>query len=153
MVSGASGRSDRGRAEAPGEQEVPVSRAETMAAVRAAADGKRKQKSFYFTEECIARVNAAVFWARAGYLSAQEQGDNPIDPAELPDSASALMERAAFAEVIRLEKLFNGGKPFPEVPGKLSPGPGTAGAARLRRPRKAAESDDTATVDEQDGDT
>jgi hypothetical protein len=124
----------------PEVREIDVSRAETMAAVEAAASDKRRQKSFYLTESCLARINAAVYWARSGFLAAQRQGE-PIGVEELPDSASALIERAAMAEVIRLEKLFNKGRPFPSAPGRLSPGPGARGIERLRRPRSEADSD------------
>lgn len=136
-MAGASGRPRKRsakRPEAPKVEEVPVSRAETMAQVEAARNGKRKQKSYYLTEELLERVNAAVYWSRAGYVAAQQRGED-LDVAELPDNASQLIERAATAEVLRLEKLFNGGSRFDPAPGKLAVGPGESGAARLRQPR------------------
>ncbi len=136
-MAGASGRSKKRGAKrpaAPTFEEVPVSREETMAQVEEASGGKRKQKSYYLTEDLLERINAAVYWSRAGYVAAKQRGEE-LDVSELPDNASQLVERAATAEVLRLEKLFNGGERFEPAPGKLAVGPGESGAARLRQGR------------------
>lgn len=121
----------------PRPKEVPVTRAETIDAAESAT-GKRKQKSFYLTTDVLERLNGCVYWARAGFLSATQAGED-IDPSELPDSAASLVERALWTEVLRQEKLFNNGEPFPPAPGRLATGPGAAGAQRLRRPRAGRE--------------
>jgi hypothetical protein len=47
------------------------------------------------------------------------------------------VEAAMWAEVLRLERLYNNGQPFREVAGgKLKPGPGQRGVDRLKQPRK-----------------
>lgn len=115
-------------------KEVKVSRADVMAEVEAAAEGRRKQKSFYLTEALLERVNGAVYWARASVLEAARRGED-IDMREVPDRAATMLEQGLWAEVLRVERLLNDGEPFPPAPGPLSPGPGAAGTARLRRPR------------------
>lgn len=61
------------------------------------------------------------------------------DLTQVPDSASALVENALWAEVLRLEALYNGGEPFPAAPSRLRTGPGQRGIERLSRPRQTAQ--------------
>src|SRR5690349_9573861 len=94
-----------------------VSRQDVNAARDEAADGRRIQKSYYVTEDVADRANRAVFWARVHALAHADQTGDEIDLDALPDSASALVESAMWAEVLRLERLYNGGRPFREVVG------------------------------------
>lgn len=122
---------------APWPGEVTVSRQEVDEARDGAAGGRRLQKSYYVTEEVADRANRAVFWARVHALSHADQTGDEIDLDALPDSASALVESAMWAEVLRLEQLYNNGQPFREVTGgRLKPGPGQRGVDRLKQPRK-----------------
>lgn len=117
--------------------EVTVSREDIDEARDDAAGGRRIQKSYYVTEEVAGRANRAVFWARVHALSHADKTGEEIDIDALPDSASALVESAMWAEVLRLERLYNDGKPFRAVAGgKLKPGPGQRGVDRLKQPRK-----------------
>ena len=117
--------------------EVTVSRQDVVAARDEAADSRRLQKSYYVTEEVADRANRAVFWARVHALAHADKTGEEIDIDALPDSASALVEAAMWAEVLRLERLYNNGQPFREVAGgKLKPGPGQRGVDRLKQPRK-----------------
>ena len=119
----------------PGEVAVP--RGDVDDARDDAADGRRIQKSYYVTGEVADRANRAVFWARVHALAHADQTGDEIDLDALPDSASALVESALWAEVLRLERLYNNGRPFREVVGgRLKTGPGQRGVSRLRRPRK-----------------
>ena len=128
-------RSNGSRAVWPGE--VTVSREDIDDARDEAAEGRRIQKSYYVTEEVADRANRAVFWARVHALAHADKTGEEIDIDALPDSASALVESAMWAEVLRLERLYNDGKPFREVAGgKLKPGPGQRGVNRLKQPRK-----------------
>jgi hypothetical protein len=125
----------KGSVEWPGD--VNVSRQDVDEAMDEAADGRRIQKSYYVTEEVADRANRAVFWARVHALSHADQTGDEIDIDGLPDSASALVESAMWAEVLRLERLYNQGKPFREVAGgRLKPGPGQRGVGRLKQRRK-----------------
>ena len=122
--------------------EVTVSRDDVDEARDDAARGRRIQKSYYVTEEVADRANRAVFWARVHALSHADKTGEEIDLDALPDSASALVESAMWAEVLRLERLYNEGKPFREVAGgKLKPGPGQRGVNRLKQPRKPRKAD------------
>lgn len=108
--------------------------AEAREAKESAAPGKRRQKTWYVTEEIIERVNGAAYWALPLALAESRKHKNhDIDQTDIPDSASDLVETALWAEVLRLEKLHNQGMPFPAPPGKLRPGPGQNGASRLRK--------------------
>ena len=128
-------RSDGSRAVWPGE--VTVSREDIDDARDEAAAGRRIQKSYYVTEEVADRANRAVYWARVHALAHADTTGEEIDIDALPDSASALVESAMWAEVLRLERLYSNGKPFREVAGgKLKPGPGQRGVNRLKQPRK-----------------
>ena len=124
--------------------DVTVSRHDVNDARDGAADGRRIQKSYYVTEEVADRANRAVYWARVHALAhAQQTGEEEIDLDAIPDSASALVELAMWAEVLRLERLYNNGQPFRSVTGgKLKPGPGRRGVSRLRQRRTAKHSDD-----------
>lgn len=128
-------RDEPGPAAASWPGEVTVTRQEIEAARDGAAHGDRVQKSYYVTKEAAERTNAAVFWARVFALSHAQQTGDEVDIDALPDSASALVEAAMWAEVLRLEKAYNAGEPFPQVGGKLKPGPGQRGVDRLSRPR------------------
>lgn len=120
-------------AEAAAGQGWVVSRDEAEQARQVASRGKRQQKTWYVTEDVAYRVNAAVFWAAPKAL----EQDPDLDPAAVPDSASALVETALWAEVLRLEKLYNNGEPFPPPKsGRLRSGPGRQGVERLREPRR-----------------
>lgn len=137
VTESASGTPDKGeRATAPGELEVPVTRAETIAAAKAAAatNAKKMTRSFTLTQDCVRRLRNASYWGRAGYLKEIERGKD-IDMAEVPENVSVMVERAVWGEIIRLEKMLNGGEPFPDAPERFSPGPGASGTARLRQPR------------------
>lgn len=124
--------------------EVTVSRQDIDEARDEAAAGRRIQKSYYVTEEVADRANRAVFWARVHALAhAQQTGEDEIDLDAIPDSASALVESAMWAEVLRLERLYNNGDPFRSVTGgKLKPGPGQRGVKRLRQRRTPKHTDD-----------
>src|SRR4051812_6584916 len=129
-----------GSGASPGE--VTVSRQDVDDARDEAADGRRIQKSYYVTEEVANRANRAVFWAPVHALAHADQTGDEIDLDALPDSASALVESAMWAEVLRLERLYNNGKPFREVAGgRLKPGPGQRGVSRLKQPRKPRATD------------
>ena len=122
---------------APWPGEVNVARQDVDDARDEAADGRRIQKSYYVTEEVADRANRAVFWARVHALAHADQTGEEIDLDALPDSASALVESAMWAEVLRLERLYNNGRAFrPVAGGKLKPGPGQRGVSRLKQPRK-----------------
>ncbi|MDN5803887.1 MAG: hypothetical protein L0H26_04750 [Microlunatus sp.] len=122
--------------------EVTVSRQDVDEARDEAALGRRIQKSYYVTEEVADRANRAVFWARVRALAHADQAGEEIDLDAFPDSASGLVERAMWAEVLRLERLYNNGQPFREVVGgRLKPGPGQQGVSRLKQPRKPRRSD------------
>lgn len=86
-------------------------------------------------EEHLARVNGAIFWSLAKALAKAEATGTPVDTSAIPDSASALVESALWAEVMRLEEQYNDGQPFPPAPGKLAPGPGQHGKERMRSRR------------------
>lgn len=119
-----------------------VSRADVDEARDAATDGPRIQKSYYVTRQIADRANRAVFWARVHALSRADQTGEELDLDALPDSASALVEAAMWAEVLRLERLYNDGRPFREVVGgRLKPGPGQRGVDRLKQPRKPRSTD------------
>ena len=147
VTNGASGTPAEGeRAAAPGELEVPVTRAETIAAAKAAAANnvKKMTRSFTLTQDCVRRLRNASYWGRAGFLKEIERGKD-IDMAEVPENVSVMVERALWTEIIRVEKMLNGGEPFPDAPERFSPGPGASGSARLRKPRgprKKTEDDD-----------
>lgn len=116
-------------------EEVVVSRHDVDEARDHAARGKRQQKTWYVTKEVIDRANGAVYWALPHALArAQNRGDE-VDHSQIPDSSSALVESALWAETLRLERLFNNGRPFPPAPGKLRTGPGQGGVSRLSEPR------------------
>lgn len=100
-----------------------------------AAEGARQQKSWYLTREVIARANSCVYWCLPKALAAAERDGLEPDLTQVPDSASALVENALWAEVLRLEALYNGGEPFPDAPSRLRTGPGQQGIERLSRPR------------------
>jgi hypothetical protein len=125
-------------------QEAIVTRREVDDTVNEASRGERTQRTFYISKEAVERLNAAVYWAR-GYAIARSQQEG-IDVSEyVPDSASALVETAIWAEILRIEKGINHGKPFPPAAGRLRTGPGTRGVQRLsepRGPRKTDQSDD-----------
>lgn len=121
------------RAEQQHLEEVAVSRDEIVNA-REGAGSKRKQKTWYLSEDVIERANAAVYWAVPYAL--RVEGAEDLDVSRIPDSASALVESGLWAEVLRLEKMLNGGEPFPPAPANLRPGPGRAGVQRLSQPRK-----------------
>lgn len=123
---------------APRLQEVTVTRDEIVGA-REGATGKRKQKTWYLSEEVIARANAAVYWSLPYALKVEDSAG--LDVSRIPDSASSLVESGLWSEVLRLEKMLNHGEPFPPAPANLRPGPGRAGVERLSQPRKKAESE------------
>lgn len=103
-------------------------------AKESASAGKRRQKTWYVTDEVIQRVNGAAYWALPLALAtASKHKGEEVDQTNIPDSASDLVETALWAEVLRLEELHNQGMPFPPPPAKLRPGPGQNGASRLRK--------------------
>lgn len=116
-------------------EEVRVEREDIMQARESAHAGKRKQKTWYLSEEVIERANAAVYWALPYAL--KEAGNREVDVSRLPDSASALVEAGLWSEVLRLERMLNNGEPFPKAPGALRTGPGRTGIQRLSQPRRA----------------
>lgn len=117
------------------EKEVVVPRSRVESARSAAAEGARQQKSWYLTREVIARANSCVYWCLPKALAAADRAGVEANLSQVPDSASALVESALWAEVLRLEMLYNGGQPFPDAPSRLRTGPGQAGIERLSRPR------------------
>lgn len=108
-----------------------VNREQVEEARERATSGHRSQKTFYLTNEIIQRVNGAVYWSLPLALAKAGGDGAAVDTDQIPDSASALVEAALWAEVLRLEHVFNGGSPFAPAPGKLRTGPGQRGAARL----------------------
>lgn len=108
-----------------------VNREQVEGARERAASGHRSQKTFYLTDEIIQRVNGAVYWSLPLALAKAGGDGEAVDTTLVPDSASALVESALWAEVLRLEHVFNGGQPFRPAPGKLRTGPGQSGVARL----------------------
>lgn len=116
-------------------EEVVVARHDVDHARSAAARGRRMQKTWYLTKEIIDRTNAAVYWCLPKALAHQEITDDEIDLSRVPDSASALVETALWSEVLRLETMFNAGRPFAPAPGRLRTGPGQQGVNRLSEPR------------------
>lgn len=90
------------------------------------ANGKRIRRSFYVTEAMGKRLNDAVHAVK---------GRNSPDGEFVPDSASALVEMAVWAEIARLEDRFNDGESFPPAAGPLPSGPAASGVDRLSRPR------------------
>lgn len=126
----------------PEPEEMYVARRDVEAARDGAARGKRMQKTWYLTREVIERANGAVYWALPSALAAASRGgDEEIDTSQIPDSASSLVESALWAEILRLERLFHGGQPFPRAPGRLRTGPGQGGVSRLSEPRPRRTSD------------
>lgn len=125
--------SDEGRVLAEGE--VTVTRQDINEARDTAASGKRVQKSFYITAEIYDRAIAAVYWSRPYALAQGQMSGEEIDVESLPDSASALVESSLWAEVLRLERLYHKGEPFPAVK-KLRSGPGQRGIDRLSQSRE-----------------
>jgi len=120
------------------EREVAVPRSKVESVRSLAAEGARQQKSWYLTREVIARANSCVYWCLPKALAAADRTGVEPDLSQVPDSASALVENALWAEVLRLEALYNGGEPFPDAPSRLRTGPGQAGIERLSRPRPPA---------------
>lgn len=118
-------------------QAVPegASRGEVESARDSAAGGKRQQKTWYLTKEVIDRANGAVYWSLPLALAGAKNSGEDVDHSQIPDSASALVELALWAEILRLELLFNNGRPFPSAPGKLRTGPGQSGVSRLSEQR------------------
>lgn len=102
-------------------RETHVSRRNVMDERIAAAESAEgvKSRSYALPPALVARVNAAVQFARARIDAGDPAADDEFDP--LPDTTSELAESALWAEVLRLEKLHNGAR------GKRS----------LSRPRKA----------------
>ncbi len=119
------------------DENVHVSRQEIDDATNGAAHGNRQQKSFYLSAELVERLTAACYWAQ-GY-AADQVGDGEDDSLldYVPDSASSLAEQGLWAEVLRIEKALNDGKPFPPAQGRLKSGPGQRGIERLNQPRGA----------------
>ncbi len=109
-------------------------------AIEESADSTRSQRTYYLTDDVISRAGGAVYWALPMAISQAQGAGEEVDAEVLgeiiPSSVSALVEHALWAEILRLEGLFNQGKPFPAQPGKLPSGPSAAGIARLRQPRK-----------------
>lgn len=91
-----------------------------------AANKKRVRKTYYVTEALTDRVVDAV-QAVKGHASESSEF--------VPDSASALVEMAVWAEIARLEDRFNDGESFPPAAGPLPSGPAASGVDRLSRPR------------------
>lgn len=116
-------------------EEVIVARDDVEDARDEAALGKRTQKTWYLTQEVVERANAAVYWCLPIALAHSQMKGTEVDTARIPDSASALVEMALWAEVLRLEAMYNEGKPFNPAPEKLRPGPGRSGVSRLSLPR------------------
>lgn len=112
-----------------------MDRSDIDAARQEAEGGPRRQKTFYLTEEITARVNSVIFWGRAKAVARSEATGQVADLDLVPSSASALVESALWAEVLRLEAELNEGKPFLPAPGKLAPGPGESGKQRMRTRR------------------
>lgn len=121
-------------------REFVVRRPQVEQAIEESADSTRSQRTYYLTDEVISRAGGAVYWALPMAISqaqtAGEEADTESLAEIIPSSVSALVEHALWAEILRLESLFNNGKPFPAQPGKLATGPSAAGIARLRQPRK-----------------
>lgn len=122
-----------------------MSRRDVDDARAAAARGRRAKKTWYLTKEVIDRANAAVYWCLPKALAYQETSGQEVDLSEVPSTSSALVESGLWSEVLRLERMYNSGRPFPPAPGRLGTGPGREGVARLsepRRPRNPAGADE-----------
>lgn len=121
-------------------REYVVRRPEVEQAITEAASSTRSQRTYYLTDDVISRAGGAVYWALPMAISQAQTAGDEVDAEALaeiiPTSVSALVEHALWAEILRLEALFNRGKPFAAQPGKLPSGPSAAGIARLRQPRK-----------------
>lgn len=121
-------------------REYVVRRPHVEKAIEEAEDSSRSQRTYYLTDEVISRAGGAVYWALPMAISQAQAAGEEVDPEALaeiiPSSVSGLVEHALWAEILRLEALFNQGRPFPAQPGKRPTGPSAAGIARLRQPRK-----------------
>ncbi len=119
------------------DENVTVSRREIDEATDGAARSNRQQKSFYLSAELVERLTASCYWAQrfAEAQASDGKGDSVHD--YVPDSASSLAEQGLWAEVLRIEKALNNGKPFPPAQGRLKSGPGQRGIERLNQPRGA----------------
>lgn len=118
-------------------REYVVRRPHVEKAIEESKDSSRSQRTYYLTDEVISRAGGAVYWALPKALAqAGEEADTDALAEIIPGSVSALVEHALWAEILRLEALFNDGKPFPPQPGQRPTGPSAAGIARLRQPRK-----------------
>jgi hypothetical protein len=116
--------------------EAPAGLFSLLANVPLAGEGidpsAKGPRSFHITDRTLARARAAVHWLSA------------MGGVDAPDTVSELAERGLLHEVERLEATFNGGKPFPAVQGRMRPGPGASGSARVsdfqaRRRRRGTE--------------
>ena len=85
---------------------------------------ERTPRSFHLSRSLLERARAAAYW--------MSQAD--VDG---PSNVSELVEQALRAEVERLERLYNGGVPFPAVLGRMRTGPGAEGIERIRRAQRA----------------
>jgi len=119
------------------DENVTVSRQEIEDATNGAAQGNRQQKSFYLSAELVERLTAACYWAQRFAEAQARDGKDDSVLDYVPDSASSLAEQGLWAEVLRIEKALNNGKPFPPAQGRLKSGPGQRGIERLNQPRGA----------------
>lgn len=120
-------------------REPTVSRKDIDDAMAEARGGERVQKTWYISSEVVDRVTASVQWAgKLAVAAALREGQQPdeVDLTGIPETAGELVEAALWAEVLRLERQVNDGKPFPSAPGKLKTGPSSRGLARLREARQ-----------------
>jgi len=86
---------------------------------------ERTPRSFHLSRSLLERARAAAYWV----AKLPEQAE--------PTNVSELVERALRSEVERLERLYNGGVPFPAVLGRMRTGPGASGVERIRRAQRA----------------
>lgn len=114
---------------------VTVPRGEVEEAAREAAKGERAQRTFYISKEVVERLNGVVYWAQGFAIARAEQTGEDLTE-YVPDSASSMVETAIWAEILRVEKAINKGRPFQPAGGKLRTGPGERGIRRLSEPRK-----------------
>jgi hypothetical protein len=108
-------------AAAPADQSVG-SVADLLARLPEAGAGvpedKKGPRSFHISTHWLERARAAVYWL----------GQTDVDE---PTNVSELADLALRKEVERLERTYNGGRPFKAVQGKMKTGPGAEGVARL----------------------
>ena len=93
--------------------EPRVTREQVEQAITLAASDGRQQKTWYVPSSLVDRVAAAAYWAVPVTLAEARASGAEIDLTGIPDSASAIVESALWAEVLRLERRAESRAAFP----------------------------------------